>query len=111
MSEQETMAMLVFAEVKHHIKEEDSLEDRCKAAFKAAKGHWMVTDEEIQFAGAIAAVYDKCDDDEKARVKAAIDFMKALKAATSGVPVDMAQVLKQHEGVKPIALNKLWREA
>ena len=107
----DTRAAFVFHEVKHTVNPDDSLEDRCTAAFKAVKSHWMALDEEPQFAGALVAVFETATDEEKERLKAEVAAMKALRAAVDGVPVDFSRALEGFGEYEPIGLNKLWREA
>jgi hypothetical protein len=111
MSDQETMIMLVMADAKHAVKAEDTFEDRLTAAMSAAKNHWMVTDEQLQFKGAIMAVYPSCNPEEQARLKAELDLLKTIAAASSGIPVDVPAVLDRTSKFEGIGLGKLWREA
>jgi len=111
MSDQETMIMLVMHDSKHAVKAEDTFEDRLTAAMSAAKAHWMVTDEQLQFKGAVMAVYPSCNPEEQARLKAELDLLKAVAAASSGNPVNLTAVLERTDKYEPIGLGKLWREA
>lgn len=111
MSDQDTMIMLVMADARPFVKPDDTLEDRLKAAMSAAKGHWVVKDEQLQFKGAIMAVYPSCSDEEKQRIEAEMDVLKAIAAASSGVPVDIASVLDRTSKFEGIGLGKLFREA
>ena len=109
-SDKETMAMLVYHECIHQVKEGDSLEDNLRAAFKAAQNHWTVSDEDTQMMGAVLAVHQSSSPDDQARLKAEIDVIKALNAASSGIPVDMVSVLDGTKDIDPVGLNKIWRE-
>lgn len=86
-------------------------------AFKAANGHWMFTDEQDQFRGAIGAVlmwlgsgpeFERLADSALAlgRLSAAINALQA------GVPVDLeAMATAAEDRPTPIPLAKLWHEA
>jgi len=104
----DTMLALVMAEATPAIVASDSLEDRCRAAMKAVQHHWMVTDEDIQFKGAVAAVYAASEDaDEKERIEVELASLRDLSAMLSGVVVDLDAVTIPPD---PIGLRKLWLE-
>lgn len=104
----DTLLALVMHECKPAIIDTDSLEDRCRASMKAAKGHWMVTDEETQFKGAVAAVYAaSTDNDEKERIRLELENLAHLAALLSGIHIDFDAV---HDIENPILLRKLWQE-
>ena len=101
------LIMLVMMEARTAIKPEDSLEDRCRAAMKAAKGHWMVLDENLQFQGAVAAVLETANEEEEARIMDSLHALKTLNALLNGVSVD----LDGYEApTNPLGLNKIWQE-
>ena len=78
------MLALVMTEAKMHIRPEDSLEDRFRAAFKAAANHWMVLDPDVQFKGAVGAVWAASEDsDEKERIEAELRSLNTLAALLS----------------------------
>jgi len=102
------MLALVIAGATPVINSEDSLEDRCRAAMKACYRHWMVTDEDTQFKGAVAAVYAATDDpDEKDRIEVELNSLRDLAALLPGVPVDIDSI---HSPEHPIGLRKMWLE-
>lgn len=102
------MLALVMAEAGSAIKPDDSLEDRCRAAMKACYRHWMVTDEDTQFKGAVAAVFVASDDeDEKERIRVELESLAHLSALLSGVPIDLERVTVPEN---PIGLRKMWQE-
>ena len=103
----DNLIMLVMMEAGSAIKPDDSLEDRCRSAMKAAKNHWMVLDEDSQFKGAVAALYEQANEDEKVRIKAEFDSLKFLSAMLNGVPVDFDAIEPLEN---PVGLNKIWRE-
>lgn len=104
-------AMLVIAatEAKARIdgKEFATLEDRCKEAMRATKGHWMATDEDTQFRAAVGAVMMTCSPEDKTRIEEELAVLKMLAAMQQGVPVDFSQMTPPE---KPVALTKLWQE-
>lgn len=106
----QTMLVLVAESAKTAAEGEPDFIERIRKCMRASYGHWMVTDEEQQFSGAVAAALMLSEGEDKKRMEAAIDVMKALGAAMQGVPVDMAAVMNQHEGVEPVPLRKLWEE-
>ena len=103
----DNLIMLVMMEAGSAIKPDDSLEDRCRSAMKAAKNHWMVLDEDSKFKGAVAALYEQANEDEKVRIKAEFDSLKFLSAMLNGVPVDFDAIEPLEN---PVGLNKIWRE-
>jgi hypothetical protein len=114
MGTQETMIMLVSVEAMAHINPEDSLEDRLRSAMRASVGHWAATDEQMQLAGAVAAVltHKACSEDDKERLTAEVKVLQALASLQSGIPVDMAAVMERYQvsNHEPIGLSALWRE-
>lgn len=77
------------------------LEARCRQAFRAVKGHWMVTDQNEQFQAAVAAILLETEDaTERERIEYTVETMKAIAAASQGIPVDFGSVLREEiEGV------------
>lgn len=104
----DNLLLLVVSEAKLAVRPEDSLEDRLRAAMKASYRHWMVTDEDTQFRGAIGAVYSASEDeDEKARIEAELASLRDMNALLSGVPIDLERVsVPEH----PLGLMKMWKE-
>lgn len=104
----DNLVYVVLAVVKAAINAEDSLEDRCRSAMRAAHSNGVVTDEDLQFKGAVAAVYAASTDaDEKARIEVELKSLAVLSAAMSGVPVDFDAVEVPEN---PIGLRVLWLE-
>lgn len=101
------MLSLVATECREAARSADTLDDRIKAAFKAARNHWMVRDENEQFQGAVAGIYELSDETDRERIKMEMDGLRALSALFSGVPVDMSQIPIPE---KPIGLLKTWKE-
>lgn len=107
--------------IERSAKEGGDFQAQALAAFSKVKGHWMVTDEDSQFKGAVAALYQVADEDQKEAIKRELDLLKALSAAMNGVPVDFEAMLPvdfeamlpnpDEPKVEPIGLQKLWREA
>jgi len=105
----DTMLALVAAEGRGAVRAEDSLEDRCRAAMKACHRHWMVTDEDMQFRGAIAAVYESASADERERIEHELESLRDLSALLSGVPVAI-EALAERAPSDPIGLRRMWME-
>lgn len=104
---------LVAATIQSDCAGEPDLERRFRKAMKAAKDHWMVTNDQDQFRGAIGAVLlsKETTDDEKERINATVQSLAALNAMISGIPVDVGAMLKrQEEGPEPLPLVKWWSE-
>jgi spore germination protein YaaH len=89
-----------------------SLEDRFRAVMKRCHNHWMVTNENEQFTGSVAAMLINATDDEKRHIEMSLKIIKALSAAISGVPVDFENVLAEVEasGLEQLPLQKWWQE-
>lgn len=104
----DNLILLVSAEAGTAIDPDDPLEDRCRAAMKAVQHHWMVTDEDRQFKGAVAAVYSaSTDPDERNRIQAELESLRDLAALMSGVPVDLGAARPLDN---PIGLRRIWLE-
>ena len=88
----------------------ESLKERLKFAMGKAKGHWCVVDEDDQFRSAVGAVMADATQEERDLLGMELDVLKALSAASSGVPVDMGAVLNGFDTDKAIGLSGLWRE-
>ena len=102
-------ASLIEAEARDQIKNAGSLEDKFKAAFKAAKNHWMFTDEDTRFRGAIGAVGISVgvESEHFEAIKREMASLNTLNAILSGVPVDFERLDTNY---KPIGIIKLWQE-
>jgi hypothetical protein len=92
---------------------EPDLEQRFRKSMKAANGHWMVTNDQEQFKGAIGGVLmaKETTEEEKERINATVRALAAINALISGVPVDMdAMVKRQEEGPEALPIVKWWHE-
>ena len=98
---------LVAMEAGKVVRSSDTLEDRFRAAMKKASSHWMVVDPDLQFQGAVAAVYELASEEERERITAELAAMRFVSAMFAGVPVDFesAPVVENR-----IGLVDLWRE-
>ena len=78
-----------------------------------ANGHWMVTDDDLCFRGAMAAVLldPKTTEDDKRRITFTLEQVRSIGAMMSGVPVNVEQALANPEKIEPVPLIKLWQEA
>ncbi len=101
--------MLVIADAKSALErsEETTLEGRLRVAMTAAANHWSVLEEDTQFRGAVAAVYDEAEIEDAERIRQALSALNTLSAVMSGVPVDFEQILAVEN---PLRLMPLWRE-
>jgi len=106
-----TELAIVAAEAKAKLEGITGLGDRLIAAMKAAKGHWLVLDKDVQLRGAIAAVLmvleEEGNTEDSERIKKELGTLQALSAATSGVPVNFAAL---DLPANPVGLLKLWHE-
>lgn len=100
---------IVAIEAKSACEGEPDLVERIKKAMRAAKNHWVVTQEEEQFRGALGGAMLASDDTDQERIKASLLPLQALAAAIQGVPVDFERVLSDDPD-KLIPLRKLWDE-
>ena len=98
----------VMTDAEQAIKPNDSLEDRLRCAMKAAHNHWMVTDENDQLRGAVAAVIHlSADQGEKDRLTKEFRALGVMSAAMSGVPIDWTQV---EMPANAVGILSLWDE-
>lgn len=111
----DVLLSLVMAECKRTIEAcEGDIKAKLHAAMKAALDHWMVTDKEMQFKGAVGAVmshYGK-DSPEWKRIETELTKIRQLNAflaaASSGLRVDLPETQDdQHE---PLGLVGMWRD-
>jgi hypothetical protein len=103
----QALLAIVASECKAAAAQETTLEGRIKACFKAAKNHWMVTDENAQMQGAVAAIYELSDEPTKARIKTEWNALRNLGAILDGVPLSLDQIGMPEN---PIGLLKMWKE-
>ena len=107
-----TMVNLVVAECKSACAEEPELEERLKKAMFVAKDHWMVTNDDMRFRGAVVAAYvdPLTTEEEKERITFTLDQLRTLGAMTSGVPVDLDRAFANPDKIQVVPLIKLWHE-
>ncbi len=93
--------------------EPDFIERIRKAMKPVADGHWMVTDDDTCFRGAIGGVLlaEETTDEEKERISFTLGQIRAIGALQSGVPVDLERMTENPENIELIPLIKLWHEA
>jgi hypothetical protein len=70
----------------------------------------MVLDPDVQLRGAIGAVLSTASDEERARLEASLNVLRAISALTAGVPVDLDAVLERNKGIETVPLPGLWHE-
>lgn len=110
----ELAASLIEAEVRDKLAELKTAEDMLAVTFKAAKNHWMFTDDQTQFKGAIgAAMIGLGEGDERDRLTRSFQALSkasaVLAALQAGVPVDLEAMAAERpakEDVIPLA--KMW---
>jgi hypothetical protein len=101
---------LVFMASKTAGADEPDLTERAKKCMRAALSHFMVSDENKQFSGAVAALHALSSPDEQARIEKTTRLLRALDAACDGVPVDVGAMLDDDDRVEGFPLAKLWDE-
>lgn len=113
----ELAVTLMASEFKDELSKLEKAEDMLAVAFKRSRNHWMITDEQDQFKGAIGAVlstlksgpeYDRIVEAMQALGRASA----VLNALQTGIPIDWTSLEKlQEEAPKNyIPLNKMWNE-
>ena len=114
MSRDDMSIRLVSIDCESAIGDERDPVQMLTKAFRAAKNHWMVLEEDPQFKGALNAVLVKMGDDhpERARLETEIGilgkFNAFLQAAQLGLNPDVPEI---PEGFEAFGLQKLWHAA
>ena len=101
--------MIIATEAREACEAETDLTERVKVAMRAAKDHWMKTNEEEQFKGALVAAMNVSTEEEKDIITRSLQPMKVLSAMMSGVPVNF-EALEGMDTDDLIPLQKLWHE-
>lgn len=104
------MVMLQIMSAECQGVEETDIGERIKQCMRRTYQHWMATDEDLQFRGALAGAMGLSDDDDKQRITDALKPLQALSAMMSGVPVDLEAVTAQLDMDNLVPLRKLWEE-
>jgi len=106
-------AMIVNAVVKEKLTPEMPIEEKAKICFEAALSNnntWFTSDENTLFLAGVAALMSNVEEEDKARIKAEIDFLKKLGAASAlGIPVDLGSLMRGLEDVECIGLYEIWK--
>jgi hypothetical protein len=114
MSTDDVSIRLVSIDCEHEIGDEKDTVQMLRKAFAAAKHHFMITEADPQFKGALNAVLVKMGDEhpDRQRLETEIGllgkFNAFLRAAQAGLNPDIPEV---PEGFEAFDLNKLWTEA
>lgn len=114
MSRDHVSISLVSHECESAIGDERDTLQMLQKSFKAAKGHWMVLEEEPQFAGALNAVLVKmgAEHPDRERLETEITLLSRfgafLKAAQAGLSPEVPEV---PEGFQAFGIRKLFQEA
>ena len=99
---------IVVTEAKHVAERVEGLDARVRAAMECTRSHWLVTREAERFEAAIGGVLlATTDSDEKARLQAAIEQVKALSRVMDG---NLVGVEDAAEPDPPLPLVKMWKE-
>lgn len=112
----EMAACMIEAECRDELAPLEKAEDMLAVTFKKAHRHWMFTDEQDQFKGALGAVLIRLKEGpEFDRLSESIRQLgkvsAVLNALQAGVPVDLEAMLKEQESEDQsqlIPLSKLW---
>ncbi|MDP9090303.1 MAG: hypothetical protein M3O26_16375, partial [Pseudomonadota bacterium] len=98
----ETAAVIIEAECREELKGKTDAAEMMRIAFKTAHNHWMFTNEQDQFKGAIGAVLITLKEGpEFERLKQSVTQLGKLSAMLNalqqGIPVDMERMLEQQQ--------------
>lgn len=114
MDERESAVMLTANIVRQYLPTDGELEDVIKAAFDCVHDDdkaWMLADEDAKLLAGTGAVliYYKDNDDMRERIEAELTVLRALSAATTGIPVDFGRLLNNE--LEPVGLLNAFRKA
>ncbi len=105
--------LIMVSEIQGSLKKENTFEENIKIAMKLAKSHWLVTDPNQQFAGAVGALgvfYGQASDEFK-RLQQEMKVLNSFSALGNNVPVDFNTLLDGLESdLEPCHLRKIWDE-
>ena len=104
-------ATIVKQRVEEVITDDNTLEEKAVKVFKASLDEsnvWFVDNDHDKFLIGITALTVLVDEETKWRIKKEVKFLQGLNAATSGLPVDLGQLM---EGMELIGLQKLFEQA
>jgi len=113
MDKSTTVVAMVATEAREAIdtllagKPESGFKDKMLAAVKVAQANFMAPSNDEQFKGVVTALYERSDEEMKARIKADLEALKILNAMLSGVPVDLSTI-KHPEN--PLGLMGMFHE-
>ena len=99
---------LIEAENRDALKAAATAADKLRVAFKGARDHWMLTDEDEQMRGAIGAALHHMTPEDRAHVETELKALQAISAATRGLPINFEAVVIPEN---PIGILKLWADA
>lgn len=120
-SNYELAAGLIEAECRTKLSPLTKAEDILAVTFKAARNHWMFTDEQDQFRGALgAALIHLKAGSEYVRLEKSVTALGKLSALLNalqqGLSVDMEAMLEEQQrekeaGFELIPLQRMWQDA
>jgi hypothetical protein len=103
--------MTIAAHAKESVTKEMDIEEKARVCFEMTFNNnynWFTADKDDRFQMGIGALATVSTDEEMERIKQDVSFLKAVNAASSGVPVDMGAVM---EGMSnPIGLQRIFME-
>jgi hypothetical protein len=99
--------LVLVTEATLEASDKPTFDAKIDAAMRCAKNHWLVTNKDDRFRGAIAAIYELADEPTKARIMAEVDDMRNLSALISGIPIDVSQIKPSKN---PLGLLRRWNE-
>lgn len=109
MSGRENIIAIVMAEAAAAASEANDWEGRIEAAMSKARNHWMTTDDDEQFTGAVGGLLSLAiklgDHEMEERIQAEMRGIRSLSAAFNGVSINL-EALKVPEN--PIGLIDKW---
>jgi len=86
----------------------EDFEERARACMKAALGHWAVRDDATQFNGAVAALAELSNEEERQRIITTMTAYQTVSAMISGVSVNLDSITEVADELFPLV--QWWEE-
>ena len=111
----DVMLSLVISECEAAVKQcSGGLNDKLRAAMNVAKDHWMVTDRETQFKGAVGSVMVHYGEgsQERIRIESELAKMRQVTAFLAASQAGLSPSLPESNAdePEPIGMMNIWRE-
>ena len=111
----DVMLSLVISECEAAVKQcSGGLNDKLRAAMNVAKDHWMVTDRDTQFRGAVGSVLLHYEEgsSERIRIESELAKMRQLTAFLAASQAGLSPSIPDpaSDAPEPIGMMKIWRE-